>query len=426
VDDLDLSVWREGITSADSDARDAARARQDLLTKPTGALGRLEEVSIWLAGVSGQCPPPPIGRPALAIFAGDHGVARSAGTSAYPPEVTAQMVANFAAGGAAATVLARSRGVEVRVVDVSVDIDWPRSGLSVPESVVAHRIRRGSGSIDCEDAMTRAESAAALLLGAQVADELIDAGADLLIPGDMGIGNTTPAAALVGLLADVEPAAVVGRGTGIDDVTWMRKTAAVRDAMRRGRPHKGDPVQLLATVAGPDLAATTGFLLQAALRRTPVLLDGVVSCAAALAAHRVTFRSARWWMASHRSTEPAATAALTRLGLDPLLDLGMRLGEGTGALLALPLVTAAGDLLREMATFESAGVSDRPAGTSTETAEGVGEGRAEDPAEDLPAHPRVGSGADSGVGSGADPGVGSGADPGVGSGADPGVGSGAP
>jgi nicotinate-nucleotide--dimethylbenzimidazole phosphoribosyltransferase len=361
VDDLELSLWREGITTPDAAARAAAAGRQDILTKPAGALGRLEEVSIWLAGVTGRCPPPPVRHPALAIFAGDHGVARTAGTSAYPPEVTAQMVANFASGGAGATVLARSRGAEVRIVDVSVDIDWPGSGLPVPDAVVADRIRRGSGSIDREDAMTPEQSAAAIRLGARVADELIDGGADLLIAGDMGIGNTTPAAVLVGLLADVEPAAVVGRGTGIDDTTWMRKTAAVRDAMRRGRPHKGDPVALLATVAGPDLAAITGFLLQAAMRRTPVLLDGVVSCACALVAHRVAFRSVQWWLASHRSTEPAASAALGRLGLEPLIDLGMRLGEGSGALVALPLVTAAGDLLREMATFESAGVSDRAA-----------------------------------------------------------------
>lgn len=361
--DLDLNRWTAQITAPDAAAAAAARERQDRLAKPTGALGRLEEISIWLASVTGQCPPPPIERPSLAIFAGDHGVARGAGhgaaTSAYPPEVTAQMVAAFAAGDAAATVLARNRGVSVRVVDVSVDIDWASSGLAVPDEITRYRIRRGSGSIDREDAMTADEASAALLLGARVADDLIAAGADLLIPGDMGIGNTTPAAVLVGLLADVEPASVVGRGTGIDDLTWMRKTGAVRDAMRRGRPHRGDPMQLLATCGSPDLAATTGFLLQAAARRTPVLLDGVVSCAAALVAHRIAFRATQWWLAGHRSTEPAAAAALTRLGLEPLIDLGMRLGEGTGALVALPVLTAAGDLLREMATFESARVSDR-------------------------------------------------------------------
>jgi nicotinate-nucleotide--dimethylbenzimidazole phosphoribosyltransferase len=250
----------------------------------------------------------------------------------------------------------------VRVVDVSVDVDWAASGLPVPAAVTAHRVRRGTGSIDREDAMTRSEAIAALRLGARIVDELVDEGADLLIPGDMGIGNTTPAAVLVGLLADADPADVVGRGTGIDDPTWMRKTAAVRDAMRRGRPLKGDPVGLLAACAGPDLAATVGFLLQAAVRRTPVLLDGVVSCAAALVAHRIAFRASAWWCAGHRSTEPAADSALRRLGLEPLLDLGMRLGEGSGALVALPVLTAAGDLLREMATFASAGVSDRPAG----------------------------------------------------------------
>jgi nicotinate-nucleotide--dimethylbenzimidazole phosphoribosyltransferase len=366
MDPFDLSRWSEGIVAPDAQARTAALARQEQLAKPSGALGRLEDVSVWLAGVTGQCPPPAIQHPALAIFAGDHGVARTAGTSAYPPEVTAQMVATFVAGGAAATVLARTHGVTVRVVDVSVDVDWPASGLPVGEDVTADRIRRGSGSIDREDAMTREECRSALLLGARVVDELIDAGADLLIAGDMGIGNTTPAAALVGLLADVEPARVVGRGTGIDDTTWMRKTAAVRDAMRRGRPLKGDPVGLLATAGGPDLAATTGFLLQAALRRTPVILDGVVSCACALVAHRVAFRASQWWCASHRSTEPAAVAALERLGLDPLLDLRMRLGEGSGALVALPVVTAAGDLLREMATFTSAGVSDRDAAVEAE------------------------------------------------------------
>jgi nicotinate-nucleotide--dimethylbenzimidazole phosphoribosyltransferase len=309
--------------------------------------------------VTGHCPPLPITRPALAIFAGDHGVARTARTSAYPPEVTAQMVATFVAGGAGATVLARSRGVTVRVVDVSVDVDWTSAGLAVPEEVTARRIRRGAGSIDREDAMARDESLAALGLGADTAALLVEAGADLLIGGDMGIGNTTAASVLVGLLTDTGPAQVVGRGTGIDDLTWMRKTAAVRDAMRRGHEVMGDLVGLLAAVGGPDLAAMTGFLLRAAERGVPVLLDGIVSCACALLAERIAPGARLWWQASHRSTEPAAVAALDALDLDPVLDLGMRLGEGSGALVALPVLTAAGDLLREMATFESAGVSDR-------------------------------------------------------------------
>ncbi len=357
--DPDLSGWIRRIEPADSRARAQAQDRQQRLAKPQGALGRLEDVSVWLAGVTGQCPPPPIERPALAIFAGDHGVARTAGTSAYPPEVTAQMVANLFAGGAAATVLARSAGVVVRIVDVSVDVDWASSGLQVPVEATRGRIRRGSGSIDREDAMTRQESWDALTLGATIAEELLGQGADLLLPGDMGIGNSTPAAALVGLLAGVEPARAVGRGSGIDDTTWMRKTAAVRDAMRRGRPHVTDPVSLLATVGGPDLAATVGFLLEAAARRVPVLLDGLISYACALVAQAVSPHATQWWAASHRSTEPAASVALTRLQLDPLLDLELHLGEGSGALLALPLVVGAGNLLREMATFADAGVSRR-------------------------------------------------------------------
>ncbi len=357
--DPDLSRWSDRIQEPDELARAQARARQLRLTKPAGALGQLEDVSVWLAGVTGQCPPPRIHRPALAIFAGDHGVARAAGTSAYPPEVTAQMVGNLVTGAAAATVLARCVGAEVRIVDVGVDIDWAASGLSVPAEVTRSRIRRGAGSIDREDAMTRKETWDSLALGAAIAEELVNDGADLLIPGDMGIGNTTPSATLVGLLAGLEPARVVGRGTGIDDLTWMRKTAAIRDAMRRGRPYVADPVSLLATVGGPDLAATVGFLLEGAARRVPVLLDGVVSCACALVAQQIAPQAARWWAASHRSTEPAASVALARLNLTPLLDLGLRLGEGSGALLALPLVSSAGDLLRDMATSADAGVSER-------------------------------------------------------------------
>jgi nicotinate-nucleotide--dimethylbenzimidazole phosphoribosyltransferase len=297
----------------------------------------------------------------VVVFAGDHGVARTAATSAYPPEVTAQMVLNFVAGGAAVNVLARQTGATVRVVDMSVDVDYADLGATVPDEVTRYRVRRSSGSIDREDALTREECERAFAVGVALADEEVDAGADLLVPGDMGIGNTTPAAVIVGLLDGIEPARVVGRGTGIDDATWMRKTAAVRDAMRRGRPLKGDPIALLAAVGGADIAAMTGFLVGAAARRTPVLLDGVVSLSAALVAHRIAFRSREWWLAGHRSTEPAAHAALERLALDPLVDYGMRLGEGSGALVGLPVLHAAGATLREMATFDEAGVSDREA-----------------------------------------------------------------
>ena len=342
------------------DAAQEARNRQAILTKPAGALGRLEELSIWASSVQGACPPHRFAQTRVVIFVGDHGVARTASTSAYPPEVTAQMVLNFVAGGAAVNVIAREAGATVRVIDVSVDCDPAYIEAIAPE-VVAHRIRRGSGSIEREDAMTLEEARASFDLGRTIADDEIDRGTDLLIPGDMGIGNTTPAAALIGLLSNLDASKVTGLGTGVDDAGWMRKCAAIRDAMRRGRPHLGDPIRLLATVGSPDFAAMTGFLLQASIRRTPVILDGTISSACALVADRMDFRAKSWWLAGHRSTEPAHAAALTRMDLEPVVDYGLRLGEGTGALLALPIVQAAIATLAEMATFGEAGVSDRDA-----------------------------------------------------------------
>lgn len=352
----DLRSIGERLPTPSDVHRRAASDRQQQLTKPSGALGRLEGISIWAAATQGACPPAPFSRPVVVVFAGDHGVARR--TSAYPPEVTAQMVANFARGGAAVNVLADLAGAHVRVIDVSVDAPVDYLAAIAP-SIAAHRVRRGSGAIDHEDAMTLAESAEAFTLGRRIADEEIDGGADLLIPGDMGIGNTTAASALIGLLTNAGPADVTGRGTGIDDATWMRKCAAVRDAMRRARPHLADPLRLLAIASGPDIAAMSGFVLQASVRGTPVLLDGTVSCAAALVADRVSRRARAWWIAGHRSTEPAQHRALDRLDLDPILDLHMRLGEGTGALVALPVLQAAVATLASMATFDEAGVADR-------------------------------------------------------------------
>ena len=353
--DIDLKQFRDAIVRPDDDARREAEARQRLLTKPAGALGRLEKLSTWVASVQGQCPPHALERARVVVFAGDHGVAAS-GVSAYPPEVTAQMVQNFVDGGAAVNVLARTLGATVRVVDMAVAVSLP----GLPDDVVRHKVREGSGDIAIEDALTRDEVEAAFAAGVAIADEEVDAGADLLIPGDMGIGNTTPAAALIGLLGSRDAGAVTGRGTGIDDEAWMRKAAAVRDAMRRGRGVKADQLALLATVGGADFAAMTGFLLQAAVRRTPVILDGLVSGACAMVAHRVAYRSAKWWQAGHLSVEPAHEYVLARLQLEPLLDYQLRLGEGTGALLALPLVRAAQATLAEMATFDEAGVASLP------------------------------------------------------------------
>ena len=353
--DLSTELDRAGRTLAlpDEAAREQALARQLRLTKPAGALGRLEDLSVWLCGVQGVCPPRPIARPRVVVFAGDHGVAAS-GVSAYPPEVTAQMVRTFVAGGAAVNVLGRLTGASVRVVDIAVDAD-----LSDLPGVSDYKVRRGSGNIAFEPALTRSEAEQALRAGMSLADEEVDSGADLLIAGDMGIGNTTPAATLVAVLTDAEVATVVGRGTGIDDRAWMVKCAAVRDAARRGRTRQADMVDLLAEVGGADIAAMTGFLFQAAARRTPVLLDGVVSGAAALVAQRIAYRARHWWLAGHRSTEPAHARALDRLDLEPVVDFGLRLGEGTGALVALPVLAAAAATLAEMSTFDEAGVSDR-------------------------------------------------------------------
>jgi len=342
------------IVAPDDVAATAARDRQKSLTKPPGSLGRLEDLSVWVAACQGVCPPRQFERTRVVVFAGDHGVTAS-GVSAFPPEVTAQMVANFDAGGAAVNVLAGVAGAGVRVVDIAVDCDEP-----LTPAIGAHKVRRSSRNLAVEDPLTADEVRAAVQAGKQIADEEVDAGADLLIAGDMGIGNTTAATTLVAVITGTEPVAAVGRGTGIDDAGWMRKTTAVRDAMYRARHHAGDPMALLQTCGGADLAAMAGFCAQAAVRRTPLLLDGVVVTAAALVADRLAPGARQWWQAGHRSTEPAHSLALARLDLEPIVDLKMRLGEGTGALVAVPIVRAAVATLASMATFGEASVTDRP------------------------------------------------------------------
>ncbi|MFT4088852.1 MAG: nicotinate-nucleotide--dimethylbenzimidazole phosphoribosyltransferase [Gordonia sp. (in: high G+C Gram-positive bacteria)] len=334
----------------DEDVAEQSRRYQLTLTKPPGALGLLEDLGNWISACQAQCPPARLTRPAIAVFAGDHGVARH-GVSAFPPEVTAQMVANIAGGGAAINVLARRAGAGVHVFDMSVEAD------TAPE-YSRYKVRRSTGDLRRGEAMTLDEARRSVAAGRAVADRLVDEGADLLIAGDMGIGNTTPAAVLIGTLTGQEPVVVVGRGTGIDDAAWIRKTAAIRDGMRFGRKHRNDPIALLAAVAGPDLAAMAGFYAQAAVRRTPVLLDGVVTTSAAMVAEKLAPGASAWWRAGHRSTEPAHGFALTELGLEPIVDLSMRLGEGSGAATALPIVCDAVDVLIDMATFGEAGVSD--------------------------------------------------------------------
>ena len=328
-----------------------ARAHHLTLTKPAGSLGRLEELGVWLASCQGTCPPRPLDRPRVVVFAGDHGVAEH-GVSAFPREVTLQMADNIVSGGAAVSVLARAAGATVRVADMAMSAERP-GGLD------GHKIRRSSGSIDREDALSDEEVRAAIAAGRRIADEEVDSGADLLIAGDLGIGNTTPATVLTCLFTGREPVELVGRGTGVDDEGWMRKTAAIRDAMYRASGDLRDPVALLRRAGGADLAAMAGFLAQAAVRRTPCILDGSVVTSAALLAESLAPGSRQWWVAGHRSAEPAHSAALTYLALEPILEHSMRLGEGSGAVAALPTVHSAIAILAEMATFADAGVSGR-------------------------------------------------------------------
>ncbi|WP_425427666.1 nicotinate-nucleotide--dimethylbenzimidazole phosphoribosyltransferase [Actinopolyspora lacussalsi] len=343
----------------DEQAHRQAVARHDGLTKPAGSLGRLEELGVWVAARQGTCPPRPFDRPRVVVFAGDHGIATN-GVSAYPSEVTAQMVENILTGGAAVNALAANAGAGVRVVDMAVDGETNRT-------ISAHKVRKSSGSLNVEDALTAQQAHEAVTAGRALADEEVDSGADLLIAGDMGIGNTTPAATLIAALTENEPVAVVGRGTGIDDAAWMRKTAAIRDALRRARKVVDDPLVLLRTAGGADIAAMAGFLAQASVRRTPVILDGVVVGSAAMVAEELAPGATQWWMAGHRSVEPGATLVLEHLDLRPVLDLDMRLGEGSGAVSALPVVNAAIRVLAEMASFAEAGI----AGPTADEAAGV-------------------------------------------------------
>ncbi|MGW2930302.1 nicotinate-nucleotide--dimethylbenzimidazole phosphoribosyltransferase [Streptomyces sp. NPDC001156] len=341
---LNLDDFTDLIERPDGGVRRDAEARRERQIVPPGALGRLDELGEWLAAAQSAVPVRPIERPRVVLFAGDHGIA-TLGVSARPAGSADQLVRAVLEGGSPASILARQLNVPVRVVDMALDCEPDE----LPAEVVRHRVRRGSGRIDVEDALTPEEAEAAFRAGVAVADEEADAGTDLVVLGDVSVGGTTPAAVLVAALCGTDASVVTGRGgLPIDDLAWMRKCAAVRDALRRARPVLGDQLQLLATVGGADLAAMTGFLLQCAARKTPVILDGVVSAACALVAQRVAFRAPDWWLAGQNSGEPAQAKALDRMALEPLLDHGVTVGEGTGALLALPLVQAAAALSAEL------------------------------------------------------------------------------
>ncbi|MEU7042328.1 nicotinate-nucleotide--dimethylbenzimidazole phosphoribosyltransferase [Streptomyces varsoviensis] len=341
---LNLDDFATLIERPDSGVRRDAEEHRERLVPAPGALGRLDELGEWLAAAQGAVPVKPVERAKLLLFAGDHGVAEL-GVSGGPAEGAVALVRAVLAGESAAAVLARRCGAQVRVVDMSVDCD----PAELPEEVTRHRVRRGSGRMDVEDALTADEAERAFRAGMAVADEEADSGTDLVVLGDLSVGGTTAAGTLIAALCGTDASVVTGRGgAGIDDLAWMRKCAAIRDGLRRARPVLGDQLELLATVGGADLAAITGFLLQSAVRRLPVILDGVVSAACALVAQRVAFRAPDWWLAGQVSGEPAQAKALDRMALNPLLDHGVCVGEGTGALLALPMVQAAAALAAEL------------------------------------------------------------------------------
>ena len=350
-----LAEVTAAIRPLDAAAVAAARERQDRMTKPPGSLGVLEDVSVQLAGLAGECPPPLPEPAAVAIFAGDHGV-HAQGVTPWPQEVTAQMVANFLAGGAVVNAFAAQAGAEVVVVDAGVAADLePAPGL------LPRKVAHGTADFTRGPAMTREQAVTALTAGLEVARDLVTAGNRCLVTGDMGIANTTASAALICAFTGSSPAVVTGPGAGADAAAQERKVAAVRLGLALHRPDPADPVGVLAAFGGFEHAALAGFILGAAALRVPVILDGVIAGAAALAAAAIAPDAAAACLAGHRSTEPGHTATLGYLKLRPLVELDLRLGEGTGALLALPLVQSAARALRDVATFDSAGVSDKKA-----------------------------------------------------------------
>ena len=348
-----LDEVRGAIAPLDTEAMTAARERQDRLTKPRGSLGALESVSVQLSGLAGRCPPPLPEPAAVAVFAGDHGV-HAQQVTPWPQEVTAQMVANFLAGGAVVNAFAAQVGAEVAVVDVGVAAD-----LAPVPGLVPRKIGRGTSDFTAGPAMTREQAVASINVGIEMARDLAAAGNRCLLTGDMGIANTTASAALICAFTGRDPAETTGRGTGIDAVTFTRKVEVITRGLALHRPDPTDPVGVLAAFGGYEHAAIAGFILGAAALRIPVILDGVIAGSAALAAAALSPAAVGACVAGHRSADAGHTATLDHLGLTPLIDLGLRLGEGTGALLALPLVQSAVRALRDVASFDSAGVTDK-------------------------------------------------------------------
>ena len=340
----------ERIAPLDRTLERTAQRRLDSLTKPQGSLGKLEELARRIAVIQGKVPPR-LGRKLLLVFAADHGIVEEQ-VSAYPKAVTAQMTRNFLDGGAAINVLARHHGIDTEVIDAGVDHEFAE-----PRGLRDYKIRRGTANFTRGPAMSRAEALRSLELGISLAQEAGDV--FLLGAGDMGIGNTASAAAILCALTGTPPAMAVGRGTGIDDATLARKIAAIERSLRINRPDAGDALDVLAKVGGLEIGAIAGVILAAAERRVPMVLDGFISGAAAMLAQRFSPQVGDVLFASHLSAEKGHRLMLKELRLAPALELEMRLGEGTGACLLMGLIEASVKIMREMATFESAGIEEK-------------------------------------------------------------------
>lgn len=345
---FDVNSFRTPIEPPPARIASAATERLAHLATPPGALGRLGETAVWISATQRQVPPRQLVNVRLVIFAGDHGVA-GCGVSAFPSTITAATVRAALAEQLGVNSLAMAHGISVRVLDIGVDDDFADLDEATRTTLQAYKVRRCSGAIHLEDALTDLEVKAALAAGAAIAREEIDAGAQLLISGDLGIGNTTPAAAMVAAGLRLAAREVVGRGSGIDDKTFEHKTQVIDAAIARAGTRADDPIETLTALGSADLAASTGYLVTAARSGVPILLDGLMAVACALTADRIAPGVAAWCTAGHRSTEPAQNLALEKLGLTPVLDLELRLGEGSGAVAAVPVLRSAAAMLAQTA-----------------------------------------------------------------------------
>lgn len=345
---LEQTVSRIG--AANEAAKQAAAHKLDRLTKPPGSLGKLEEIARQIAGITGELNPD-LSKKAVVVMAGDHGVCAE-GVSAFPAEVTPQMVMNFLNGGAAVNVLARHTGADVVCVDIGVNAELSHPGL------VSRKVKMGTDNMAVGPAMSREEAVRAIAVGIDIVNGLAERGYRMFATGEMGIGNTTPSSALLVALTGTDVETAVGRGTGIGDEGMGRKRDVIRQSLEVNRPDAGDPLDVLAKVGGLEIAGLVGVILGAAVNRCPVVVDGFISSAAALVASRLAPLAAPYMIPSHLSQEQGHRVLMGHIGLRPILQMDMRLGEGTGAVMAFPVVEAAMKLMNEMATFESAGVSE--------------------------------------------------------------------